>query len=242
MDGLVHARRAARLPGLSINWGAWAEVGMAANVDARTKAQWQASGIEMIPPAQGVDLLFQLLEHSEAQAAVLPMNWAKLGQQADGMAFLSNLLTPQETAVPTTQNTILTELAEAPAGDRLELLQAFVQQQVMHVLGLGSAQMIDVNQGLTDIGMDSLMAVELSNRLQAGLQQSLPTTLAFEYPTVAFLTHYLAEEVLALELDEPATESVKEDAHLETVLAEIEELSDSEIEDSLLKELEDAGY
>jgi microcystin synthetase protein McyG len=78
--------------------------------------------------------------------------------------------------------------------------------------------------------------------LAAGLQQSLPTTLAFEYPTVAFLTHYLAEEVLALELDEPATESVKEDAHLETVLAEIEELSDSEIEDSLLKELEDAGY
>jgi NAD(P)-dependent dehydrogenase (short-subunit alcohol dehydrogenase family) len=61
MDGLMQARRAAGRPGLSLNWGAWAEVGMAAGVDERTKAQWQASGIELISPAEGVALLGQLL-------------------------------------------------------------------------------------------------------------------------------------------------------------------------------------
>ncbi len=80
MDGLMQARRAAGLPGLSINWGAWAEVGMAAGVDDRTKAQWQASGIELISPVEGVALLFQLLPQAAAQVGVLPLNWAKLGQ------------------------------------------------------------------------------------------------------------------------------------------------------------------
>jgi NAD(P)-dependent dehydrogenase (short-subunit alcohol dehydrogenase family) len=45
--------KAAGLPGLSINWGAWADVGMAAGLDARTRAQWQASGVETIPPQEG---------------------------------------------------------------------------------------------------------------------------------------------------------------------------------------------
>jgi len=138
------------------------------------------------------------------------------------------------------QETILDQLAEAPASERLDLLQAYVQRQVALVLGL--SQMPDPQQGLTDIGMDSLMAVELSNRLRAGIGQPLPTTLAFEYPTIRVLTRYLVEEVLDLGTAETAVSENKPDVITEAILDEIDGLSDSEIEDSLLKELEDAGY
>jgi len=241
MDGLAQARKAAGLPALSINWGAWADVGMAAGVDARTRAQWQASGIELIPPEEGVALMFQLLPQPAAQVAVLPMNWARLGQQGSGRPFLRNLLAASASATAVdSQETILDQLAEAPASERLDLLQAYVQRQVALVLGL--SQMPDPQQGLTDIGMDSLMAVELSNRLRAGIGQPLPTTLAFEYPTIRVLTRYLVEEVLDLGTAETAVSENKPDVITEAILDEIDGLSDSEIEDSLLKELEDAGY
>ena len=245
MDGLMQARRAAGRPGLSLNWGAWAEVGMAAGVDERTKAQWQASGIELISPAEGVALLFQLLPQPAAQVGVLPMNWARLGQAGNvaERPFLQNLLTSR-TAVPAAagQDAIRQELAEAPAGDRLALLQTYVQAQVMRVLGLGAGQTPDVRQGLTDIGMDSLMAVELSNRLKAGLQQPLPTTLAFEYPTIAALTHFLADEVLHLSTEVETAVTPTADEESQELLAELDSLSESELTDSLLKELEEAGY
>jgi len=242
----MQARRAAGLPGLSINWGAWAEVGMAAGVDERTKTQWLASGIELISPAEGVALLGQLLPQAAAQVGVLPLNWAKLGQASGGVVerpFLRDLLTSREPAPAAAKDAIRQELADAPAGDRLGLLQTYVQVQVMRVLGLGAAQTPDVRQGLTDIGMDSLMAVELSNRLQAGLQQPLPTTLAFEYPTIAALTHFLADEVLHLAPEEEETAVAPAlKAESSELLAELEDLSESELTDSLLKELEEAGY
>ncbi len=158
--------------------------------------------------------------------------------------FLRDLLTTREAAPAVAKDAILPELADAPAGDRLGLLQTYVQAQVMRVLGLGAAQAPDVRQGLTDIGMDSLMAVELSNRLQAGLQQPLPTTLAFEYPTIVALTHFLAEEVLHLSTVEVEATAVAPTSRDESpeLLAGLDDLTESELTDSLLKELEEAGY
>ncbi len=166
MDGLAHARRASGLPALSVNWGAWADVGMAAAVDERTKAQWRASGIDLIPPSEGTALLFYLLAQPVTQVGVLPMNWAKLGQQTGGgekRPFLQHLLSaPSTSAKPQAEaEMLLANLAEMPAGERFDLLQTYVQKQVALVLGLGATQIPDPQQGLTDIGMDSLMAVEL---------------------------------------------------------------------------------
>ena len=64
------------------------------------------------------------------------------------------------------------------------MLVGYLRGQITRVLGLDPAEPFDPLQDLTDIGMDSLMAVELSNRLPRGLGLPLPSTLAFEYPTV----------------------------------------------------------
>ena len=69
---------------------------------------------------------------------------------------------------------------------------------MLKVLGLNPSTTVDPLQPLTEVGMDSLVAVELSNHLQGSLGRKLPPTLAFEYPTIRALTDYLAKEVLGL--------------------------------------------
>ena len=87
------------------------------------------------------------------------------------------------------------------------------------------------------------MAVELSNRLQKDLERSLPPTLTFEYPTLEALTNYLATEVLAMTiLDARAGAAQEIDQQKQTLVAEIEEISEDKLEDALLNELKDAGY
>jgi acyl transferase domain-containing protein/acyl carrier protein len=82
---------------------------------------------------------------------------------------------------------------------RLELLIEHVRAEVAAVLGLDPAEAPDAGQGFFDIGMDSLMTVELRNRLERAVGCRLPTTLAFDYPSIRELARYLLDDVLGLE-------------------------------------------
>ena len=131
-------------------------------------------------------------------------------------------------------------LAAAEPRDRRELVQAYAFEQIVRVLGLDPSERLDPLQGLTEIGMDSLMAVELSNRLGVGTGLALPSTLAFEHPTLRELTDHLFGE---LGLDQPVATSGSTEA--DVARAQMEELagiSDDEAADLLLQELEGTGY
>lgn len=247
LDGLAHYRRQEGLPALSINWGAWAEVGMAANIDRHSRERWLAQGVELISPEDGVRVLETLLYLNTAQVAVLPANWSKLGRQVQGVQPLLRQLVreaPSKAASggnSTAQAGWLQQLANLPIVEQQEFLLRHVQEQISKVLGLDSSQPLDPRQGLTDLGMDSLMAVEISKRLQSSLGKPLPTTLAFEYGSIEALTNFLATNVLALEtspqpLQEPARDEMAE------FMSEVAELSEEALEDAVLKELENAGY
>jgi hypothetical protein len=87
--------------------------------------------------------------------------------------------------------------------------------------------------------MDSLMAVELKGRLEAGLGHALPATVAFEYPTVEALAAYLARDVLALELSETSGEaSPADEAQHDEAAEELERFSEEELIALLANELE----
>ena len=87
------------------------------------------------------------------------------------------------------------------------------------------------------------MAVELSNRLKQSLGHKLPSTVAFEYPTISALTTFLAGEILNLVLSSETPDEAR-GAQLapEKNLVELEGMSEAEAEASLLKELDDIGF
>ncbi len=251
MDGLAHYRRAHGLPALSINWGPWAEGGMVTGLGGRGASRLSQQGLSLINPEQGVQALERLLGSPGAQAAVVPVNWTKFLQQFKSeeaplfFAQVAKTIQPQNNdmnAAPRALD-IVKELERALPSERREVLTAHVREQVVKVLGLEASQAPELQQGLTDLGMDSLMAVELSNRLRTSLGRTLPSTLAFEYPTVAALTNYIATEVLRLDTSEEAdvqqTEAQNGKADIQQ---EIDKIAAEELEVSLLKELEEAGY
>ena len=88
-------------------------------------------------------------------------------------------------------------LEAAPPEARRDLALEHVRSAAAAVLGLDSAR-VDCEQGLFDMGMDSLMAVDLKTRLETATGERLPSTLTFNYPTVIALAGYLAGDVLGV--------------------------------------------
>ena len=177
MDALMHHRRRRGLPGLSINWGPWS-VGMAAQLTAKAQARLDQQ-LKRITPQQGVQILATLLEENAAQIGVLPVNGSTFKSLSHGN-FVDQ---------PQPKHTVPLEELK---GDRPSLIEQ-IRAQVAKVLGFGSPDLVEVQENFADLGMDSLMAVELKNSLQASLGISIPQTLFFDYPTVEGLASYLAQ-------------------------------------------------
>lgn len=251
MDALAHYRCSLGLPALSINWGPWAKSGMAADLSHRDHQRWAAMGMAMIEPAQGLNAFEVALTQYSPQVAVLPINWPVLFLQfAHGSEplILSSLARSErkpaqaQTRIPV-RDDFLGRLEKTDLEDRYDLLMEHVRLLVASVLGLRPSVVLKQDEGLTDLGMDSLMAVEFRNRLNLTLKQNLPSTLVFEYPTIKALTDHLAYEVLEIASRKTADQSSGSAAAVQDrVPDEMEHLDDEAVATLLTKELDSAGY
>ncbi len=243
LDALACYRRAQGLPGLSINWGAVAEVGVAAKrqVEERMKA-W---GIGTIAPQQVLQVLEQLLSrssHSSAQVGVLPIDWSQFREKFADWPFLADF--QQRSEQPSDQlseSEFLHQLQALPASEYRALLVAHVRSQVTKVLNLSASQTIDVQQGFFQLGMDSLMSVELRNRLQKSLACSLPPTIAFDNPNVETLVDYLIQEVLTLEFYSESDVQPQQLLEVDNKAELFAELSQDELATLLAEKLANLG-
>jgi len=203
LDSLAHHRRALGLPALSIDWGPWAEVGLAA-AQANRGQRLAVQGLGGLTPADGLAALAFLLGQSAPQVAVMKFNlrhWRQLFPQAASARLLTHLYEQSSASEDTRpSNTAVRDalLAVAP-GLRLSLLEAHLIQQIAQVLRLPPDQ-IDSQTPLPTLGLDSLMALELRNRLELSLGATLSATLIWGYPTVAALAPFLAEK-MGIELE-----------------------------------------
>jgi acyl carrier protein len=244
LDALAHWRRGRDLPGLSICWGPWATVGMAAQTG--NDQRLRGFGIEGIAPDQGLRAVGHLLGSDRAEAWVLPVEWAKLFEaDADlkSTPFVSELASAdagqESEEVLARRAELLGRLGDAPGKLRQKLLVEHIQDHVVDVMRLESREAVDWRRGLFDIGMDSLMALELKSRLQTSLGVPIPSTLAFTYPDVHAMAGYLLTQLFPSgDVEDDAASDTDVEERLATVATQIEGLDDAEMETLLARKLE----
>ncbi|MEO8152058.1 MAG: SDR family NAD(P)-dependent oxidoreductase [Rhizobacter sp.] len=240
LDALAQARRRMGLPALSVAWGAWADVGMAARTAEGGHDVWAARGLGKITPASGFAALSKLMRDGSAYAAVLPIDWPRFLSQlpagADAAFYSAMATAAPANASPVAQGpAILERLRAMPTGQRRQGLVTYLGERALHVLGLEASTPLSPKVALKDIGLDSLMAVELRNALAKSFAQPLPATLLFDYPTLDALS---ASLLRTLGLEARVSAPVVDPSALDTsALDEVADMSDEEAEALLLKEL-----
>ena len=236
LDALAHHRRAIGLPAVSLNWGAWEDVGAAARLQVGARAAQQ--GVRGISPREGLAMLAGLLAPESAQVGVAAIDWPRLlGRYPAGRAprFLTSAAPHAATparAASMPAGDLRKRLEEASPGSREHLLRGRVRDEASKVLGLEDAQAIDPKRPLQELGLDSLMAVELRNALGRAVASTLPATLLFDHPTVDALVSFLSTEILGWAVAAPDAAPATSSA---VALESIEDLSDDEV-DRLLAE------
>lgn len=201
LDALAHERRAHGLAGVSINWGPWAEVGLAAQPSRGGRLALR--GIESIAPHDGIEMLSRVLRGDLAQVSVAPIDWKRWRQLypvASELPLLTYVVNEEAVGLPKTarpSEAVSVDrdaiLAAAPDA-RAALLETYLREQVAWVCGFSSPE-LDVEQPLTSFGLESLMAVELRNQVEAELDVSLSMIELLEGPSIRQLAIRLLEQL-----------------------------------------------
>ena len=175
-------------------------------------------------------------EHSSSERFISPDDFDLTGERS--LAAERDMpATPEPAEVK--DNDFLKALATIPVTQRKAALVDYLKAAVAEVLKLPPSEPINVRQGFTELGLDSLMAVDLKSRLEAGFGKTLSATLAFNYPDISSLSDYLAKEVIDLAAaGQPTAEQSVTVAEQTT---ELETLSEHELAALLDQELAAVG-
>jgi acyl transferase domain-containing protein len=193
LDALAVARRARGQHALSVQWGPWTNLGLWHGEAAeRNMAALAAEGVRSFAPDVGVSFLAPLLAATEPVVAVVPIDWSAFGRARRGRdrPFFGKLADASGDA-GAEPGGLVARLRNAVPRARRGMLEAAVRDALAGVLRR-PADRIDAAHPFGAMGLDSLMALELRNRLQTSLERPLSATLAWNYPTVEQLGAHLA--------------------------------------------------
>jgi polyene macrolide polyketide synthase len=183
LDGLAGQRAARGLPATSIAWGAWQGSSLAA--DGVGSGRFARDGVTAMAPADALAALGTTLDRGDTCVIVADIDWdtwtraQQSGPAAEDRSFLA----------------LLTQL---PPAERDRRLVATVQAEAAVVLGHADPEAVQPDRAFRDLGFDSLMAVRFRNRVAATTGLTLPTTLAFDYPTPQVLAEHLRDSLLGV--------------------------------------------
>jgi acyl transferase domain-containing protein/acyl-CoA synthetase (AMP-forming)/AMP-acid ligase II/NADPH:quinone reductase-like Zn-dependent oxidoreductase/acyl carrier protein len=198
LDALAWHRRAEGRPALSINWGPWAEVGLATRPEQQRHLTQH--GFEAMPAADGVRTLSYLLPLSATQVAVLRVDWARRRSElrrGPNPPLIADLL-----RAPAGQPAADDALRRAGPQERRRLLQSYLRDQVAGKLGLTPSR-LDIQLPLNQLGVDSLIAVELRAQIERDTGIVVPVVQLLDGPSVSGLADWLGDRLSSAGPPEP---------------------------------------
>ncbi|WP_437719647.1 type I polyketide synthase [Sorangium sp. So ce448] len=222
LDALAEHRRGLGLTGTSIAWGAWGGGGMVTN-DEASELRLRRRGVTAMAPALAIGVLAQAIDHDETHLVVADIDWDRFAPSfaaarsrpllhgvREARAALEATIDAQPAGAR--ESDLLAKLRALPEGERLRHLVSLVLAETARVLGYADAARIDPRRGFFDLGLDSLMTVELRRGLQQKTGIKLPATVAFDHPNATALANVLLEKIaprgaeprapLAMDLDQ----------------------------------------
>jgi short-subunit dehydrogenase/acyl carrier protein len=207
LDGLVAQRRAHGLPATGVNFGPWAQGGMASS-EAAT-ANISAQGLIPLDPTAALSALAEVVANGTGQATIIKANWQRAAKVlGSSRPPILDLVLPSAAGEVVGDSELLKQLQEIPVPQRAGFVTEFLQKEVQNFLRLASPPA--ATSRFLDLGTDSLMAIELRNRLhsQFGGKFTLNATAVFDYPTIGGLAEYLVGQLPDAESpSEPAEEA-----------------------------------
>jgi polyene macrolide polyketide synthase len=203
LDGLAARRRVEGLPAQSLAWGMWLNeasvgVGLASGLNEAQRARLRSGGLGAFGPQEGIALFEAALGRADAQLVPLRVDVKALSKKIGNKVpprWRALIQSKSRPAVEESKGWIA-ELGGASGERRLELVLDLVRSEVARVLSLPSGDAVPADRPLKELGLDSLMSIEVRNALGKRAGVTLPATLVFDYPTAVSMTQYLVDKVL----------------------------------------------
>ena len=254
LDAMANHQRSAGVPVTSINWGAWDEMRSPTGEIRRIFRGGLTTGsIHPMSSSEALEAMATALASGLPQVAIAAIDWETfetLHESRRPRPLTSRLGSASKRTAPLRAKEgaedLRARLSAVSRNEQRDVLLAFVRAAVARVLGVRNPESIDPDKRLFDMGLDSLMSIDLKTRLELAVGDALPTTLTFNYPTIAALAEYLGQRMLGQpdEMKSASRPAPAPDAGERTiqpreagrVLDGLDGLSDDQV-DALLKEM-----
>ncbi|MGW2961035.1 type I polyketide synthase [Streptomyces sp. NPDC001220] len=208
LDALAQHRHARGLPATSIAWGPWEGAGFGAadaGTEARRREELRRRGVLALPPQEALAALADAVRHADTTVTVADVDWAGFAPAftaARPSPLLGDLPEVRDALTTVTgepdaaESRLADRLAALPEADQQRELVEVVRREVAVVLGHGDPDALPTGRPFTDLGFDSLAAVNLRNRLGAATGVRLSASAVFDHPTPAGLADHLRRQLV----------------------------------------------
>ncbi|ACX95796.1 type I polyketide synthase [Halothiobacillus neapolitanus] len=192
IDGLMNRTRGGGRIGLALNWGPWGGAGMAAELTDQQRKSIERKGFSLIPMQLGMEAFGRLARQAQGQVVIGNVDWSAYKESLPGDDSLYDDVKDAKSDAPSDvfdYNSLLALSEDQRKEIVLEKLILILRQ----VLQYGEKERVSRRATFSDLGIDSLVAVELRNTLEKSFGIALPSSLVFDYPSVPVLSGYLLE-------------------------------------------------
>jgi acyl transferase domain-containing protein/acyl carrier protein len=195
LDALAYYRRARGLPALTVNWSAVGEVGhLTTNLESSQKLA--RLGFKAMRLSATLDALDELMSSNAVQVGVVEVEWKDFlrltfTRTPARFAGLGGYAAEEDRA---TVSSRVRGILEADAATLPSLLEVYIRDHLARAMGASPAQ-IDMQKSLLSLGLDSLIAVEVRNHINADLGMNVPLAKFIQSPSINALAAYIAERL-----------------------------------------------